>query len=87
MIDKRNAILMFIGSGIFIASDFGIIYAEAKSLDIGIVEAIGTKFGAVWVVRLVTSFVLIGLSAVLFRNQRKNKGSITQNRIIYGLLL
>ena len=86
MIDKRIAILMIIGSGILIASDFGMIYAEAKSLDVGIVDAIATKFGGVWVVRLVTSFVLIGLSTVLFRNQRQNKGIITQNRIIYGLL-
>jgi copper transport protein len=86
LIDKRIAILMIIGSGILLASDFGMIYAEAKSLDVGIVEAIATKFGAVWIVRLVISFVLIGLSAVLFRNQRKNKGIITQNRIIYGLL-
>ncbi|MDQ6667293.1 MAG: copper resistance protein CopC, partial [Thermoproteota archaeon] len=85
-IDKRIAILMIIGSGILIASDFGMIYAEAKSLDVGIVEAIATKFGAVWLARLATSFVLISLSAVLFRNQRKNKGIITQNRIIYGLL-
>ena len=86
MIDKRIAILMIIGSGILLASDFGMIYAEAKSLDVGIAEAIATKFGAVWIVRLVISFVLIGLSAVLFRNQRKNKGILTQNRIVYGLL-
>src|SRR2546425_8518676 len=86
MIDNRIAILMIIGSGILLASDFGMIYAEAKSLDVGIVEAIGTKFGAVWIVRLVTSFVLIGLSALLFRNQRKSKGTITKNGIIYGLL-
>ena len=76
MIDKRIAILMIIGSGILIASDFGTIYAEAKSLDVGIAEAIATKFGAVWTVRLVTSFVLIGLSVVLFRNQRKNRDTI-----------
>jgi copper transport protein len=86
MIDKRIAILMIIGSGILIASDFGMIYAEAKSLDVGIAEAIATKFGAVWTVRLVTSFVLIGLSVVLFRNQRKNRDTIPQNGIIYGLL-
>jgi len=48
MIDKRIAILMIIGSGILIASDFGMIYAEAKSLDVGIVDAIATKFGGVW---------------------------------------
>jgi copper transport protein len=69
-----------------LSSDFGMIYAEAKSLDVGIAEAIATKFGAVWTVRLVTSFVLIGLSVVLFRNQRKNRDTIPQNGIIYGLL-
>jgi copper transport protein len=86
MIDKRIAILMIIGSGILLASDFGMIYAEAKSLDVGIVEAIGTKFGAVWIVRLITSFVLIGLSAVLFRSQRKSNGTVTKDGIIYGFL-
>ncbi|MGC1929652.1 MAG: copper resistance protein CopC, partial [Candidatus Nitrosopolaris sp.] len=86
MIDKRIAILMIIGSGILIASDFGMIYAEAKSIDVGIAEAIATKFGTVWIVRLVTSLVLISFSFLLFRNQGKNKGIITQTRIIYGLL-
>lgn len=86
MIDKRLAILMIIGSSILIAADFGMIYAEARSLDVGILEAIGTKFGAIWVIRLVTSFVLIGLSALLFRNQRNSKGIISKNWIVYTLL-
>ena len=86
VIDKRIAIMMIIGSVILVASDFGMIYAEAKSLDVGIADAIATKFGAVWIVRLVTSFVLISLSAVLFRNQGKNQGIITQKRIICGVL-
>jgi len=86
MIGKRIAILMIIGSSIIIAADFGMIYAEARSLDVSILEAIGTKFGAIWVIRLVTSFVLIGLSALLFRNQRNSKGIISKNWIVYTLL-
>jgi copper transport protein len=85
-IDKRIAILMVIGAAILLASDFGMIYAEAKSIDISILDAIGTKFGSLWVYRLVTSIVLMCLSVLLFLNQRKNKGGRTQKPIIYGLL-
>jgi copper transport protein len=88
-IDKRIAILMVIGAAILLASDFGMIYAEAKSIDISIVDAIGTKFGSLWVYRLATSIVLMCLSVLLFitqRKDRKNKGGRTQKSIIYGLL-
>lgn len=85
-IDKRIAILMMIGAAILLASDFGMIYAEAKSIDISILDAIGTKFGSLWIYRLVTSIVLMCLSVLLFLNQRKNEGGRTQNSIIYGLL-
>jgi copper transport protein len=84
-IDRRIAILMLIGCGILLASDFGMIYAEAKSIDISILEAIGTKFGSVWIFRVMTSGVLAGLSVALFRNQRKNRINI-QKSIICGLL-
>ena len=83
-IDKRIAILMVIGGAILVASDFGMIYAEAKSIDISILDAIGTKFGSLWIYRLVTSLVLMCLSVLLFLNQR-NKADRTQP-IIYGLL-
>jgi copper transport protein len=85
-IDKRIAILMVIGAAILLASDFGMIYAEAKSIDVSILDAIGTKFGSLWVFRLVTSIVLMCLSVLLFLNQRKNKGGRTQESIIYSLL-
>jgi copper transport protein len=85
-IDKRIAILMVIGASILLASDFGMIYAEAKSIDISILDAIGTKFGSLWIYRLVTSIVLMCLSVLLFLNQRKIKGGRNQKSIIYGLL-
>lgn len=85
-IDKRIAILMVIGCAILLASDFGMIYAEAQSVNVGLLEAIGTKFGAVWIFRLVTSLILAGLSAILALNQRRSKASLVQKPIIYGLL-
>jgi copper transport protein len=94
-INKRLALIMIIGSAILIASDFGMIYAEAKSIGVGIAEAIATKFGAVWIARLTTSFVLLGLSAIMFINQRKmerssssnSSRSILQKGVIAGLLI
>jgi copper transport protein len=85
-IDKRIAILMVIGAAILLASDFGMIYAEAKSIDVSILDAIATKFGSMWIYRLATSIILLCLSVLLFINQRKNKAGRTQKSIIYGLL-
>jgi copper transport protein len=85
-IDRRIAVLMIISGAILIASDFGMIYAEASAVGVGIADAIGTKFGAIWIFRLITSIVLLGLSVVLFRSQRKRRANKPQKRIIYGLL-
>jgi copper transport protein len=87
-INKRVAILMLIGCAILIASDFGMIYAEANSIGVSVFEAVGTKFGGVWIFRLITTLILTGLSVVLAFNQRrrKDKGAMTSKPITYGLL-
>ena len=50
-IDRRLMILVVIGSAILVISDFGIVYVQAASINVGIGEVIMTKFGNVWVVR------------------------------------
>ena len=85
-VDRRIAVLMVIGGVILIASDFGMIYAEANAVGVGIADAIGTKFGSVWTFRLITSFVLLGLSLILLRIARKQKADTYQRHVIYGLL-
>jgi copper transport protein len=84
-IDRRIAVLMVTGGAILVASDFGMIYAEANALGVGIGDAIATKFGAVWTFRLATSFVLLGLSVILLQSNRQKRASM-QKPIIYGLL-
>jgi copper transport protein len=78
-IDRSLIILMVIGSVILVVSDFGIIYVQAKDLDTGIGEAIGTKFGSVWVMRTIESFILLAVSLEIYfrRAWRKKPGLIT----------
>ena len=61
-IDKSLIILIIIGSAILVISDFGIIFVQASDLGTGINEAIGTKFGTVWVLRTIESFTILGVS-------------------------
>jgi copper transport protein len=78
-IDRSLIILMVIGSVILIVSDFGIIYVQAKELGTGISEAIGTKFGGVWVMRTIESLILLAVSLGIYfrRVWRKKPGLIT----------
>jgi copper transport protein len=78
-IDRSLIILMVIGSVILVVSDFGIIYVQAKDLGTGIGEAIGTKFGSVWVMRTIESFILLAVSLEIYfrRAWRKKPGLIT----------
>jgi copper transport protein len=76
-VDRRLTILMVIGSTILVISDFGIIYVQAASINVGISEAIMTKFGNVWVVRVVLSFVLLLISLLEYRKLKKDDDKIT----------
>ena len=75
-IDRRLTILIVIGSAILVISDFGIIYVQAASINVGIGDAIMTKFGNVWVVRVVLSFVLLFISLFEYRKLKKDDDKI-----------
>jgi len=70
-IDRNFIILVLIGSIILVVSNFGIIYVQANSINTGIVEAMGTKFGTVWIARAVESFILLAISLAMFRKAMK----------------
>jgi copper transport protein len=75
-IDRRLTILMIIGSSILVVSDFGIIYVQAASINVGIGDAIMTSFGNVWVVRVVLSFILLITSLLEYRKLKKDDDKI-----------
>src|SRR5919199_1931998 len=80
-IDKSLIILVVIGSAILVVSDFGIIYVQASDLGTGINEAIGTKFGSVWVMRTIESFILLAVSlGIYLKRVRKSAFSISPSK-------
>ena len=70
-IDRSMLVLTIIGSFILLASDFGIIFVQANSVNIGINEAISTKFGGIWIIRVVESFLLLAISLGFYRKLQK----------------
>src|SRR5215204_2130894 len=78
-IDLSFVNLAVIGSVILVASDFGIIYVQAMSINAGIVDAISTKFGNVWVLRTALSFILLA-STVYMRSWLRRESSRSATR-------
>jgi copper transport protein len=86
-IDRRLTIIIVIASIILVISNFGIIFVQAASIDVGISEAIMTRFGNVWVVRIVLSFVLLFTSLLEYRKLKKDDNKIViSNEGIISLL-
>ena len=56
-VDRSLIKLIVVGSVILVLSDFGMIYVQAYSINAGIADAIATKFGTIWIVRTLESFV------------------------------
>jgi copper transport protein len=83
-IDKSLIVLMIIGSVILVISDFGIIYVQANDIGTGINEAIGTKFGSVWVIRTIESFIALAVSLGIYirriRGRVKSASSISLSK-------
>ena len=65
-IDRRLVKMMLIGAAIVIIADFGMIYALAYSLNVGMVDAMSTKFGNIWFVRTGISFLLFALILFIY---------------------
>jgi copper transport protein len=75
-IDSAMAKMAVIGSIVIIASGFAMIIVQAYSINAGILDAISTKFGNVWILRMITSSALLGLSFMIYQNTKKNPAII-----------
>ena len=76
--EERMISLMLIGSIILVASGFGMIIVQANSIGAGIGDAILTKFGNVWIVRMVQSAILLAISIGMYARMRKRKEGESQ---------
>jgi copper transport protein len=85
-IDKNMMLLIIIGTGLVLASGVAMIVVQAISINAGISEAIATKFGNVWLTRMLQSSILMGISVVVYR--RITKSNVTaSNAEMYAILI
>ena len=77
-------ILLVIGSAILVISDFGIVFVQAASINVGIGEVIMTKFGNVLAARVVLSTILLVVSILGYRRLKNdhNKIAVSNKGII-----
>ncbi|MDE1843989.1 MAG: copper resistance protein CopC [Thaumarchaeota archaeon] len=70
--DRRASTLMLIGAVVVFASGFGMILSVAYSLNTGFADAVLTKFGQSWLIRMIFSSALLALTSILYLRQRKS---------------
>src|SRR5437879_2132340 len=84
-IDRNMIKLAVIGSVILLFSGFAMIAVQAYSINAGILDAISTKFGSMWIIRMISSAALFSLSFTLYQRIKKSNTSPSKNHVL-GLL-
>lgn len=85
-IDKRMMLLAIIGTTLILASGIAMIFSQSIAIDSGITEAIATKFGNVWIVRMLQASVLMLITLAIYRKVAKKKIP-TSRRELLALLI
>src|SRR2546426_5113140 len=61
-----------IGSNILLVSVFAMIIVQAYAINAGILDAISTKFGNMWLLRMIISSALFGSSYVMYYKMKRS---------------
>ena len=86
-VDSAMAKMAVIGSIIVLTSGFAIIIVQAFSINAGILDAISTKFGNMWILRMVTASALLGLSFVIYQKTKTTPTIIPKTYAVFLLVL
>src|SRR5438309_122514 len=84
-IDRHMIKLAVIGSVILLSSGFAMILVQAYSIDAGILDAISTKFGSIWIIRMIASAALFALSFTMYQKIKKSNAILPKSHVL-GLL-
>ncbi len=85
-IDRSMMRIMIIGVALVLVSGAAMIVVQAISIGSGIPEAILTKFGNVWVARMLQSSILMGIVFAVYRKAAKNSSSPSRAEM-YAILI
>jgi copper transport protein len=86
-IDKSMTKIVLIGSIIILGGDVAMIAAEASAINAGLLETINTTFGNLWLIRLVFSLALFGISLILYLKQKRSNTILPKSQvsILFGI--
>lgn len=85
-IDKNMMRLAIIGAGLVLGSGLAMIIAQANSIEAGISDAISTKFGNVWLARMMQASILMVIAVAIHRKLSMTKSQASRGEL-YALLI
>lgn len=85
-IDKAMMKVIIVGAGLILASGIAMIIVQAISIEASVPEAIATRFGNVWITRMLQSSILLGIAAAVHHRLAKNNATATKAEL-YAILI
>lgn len=86
-IDRNMVKLVIIGTGLVTGSNIAMIVVQAIDIGAGIPEAIATKFGNVWMTRMIESSILMIIAFFVLRRMSKTKASPSRAEMLAILVM
>ena len=86
-IDRRMIKLIIIGAGLVLASGVAMIIVQAISIEASVPEAIATKFGNVWITRMLQSSILMAIAVAVYRKVAKSNTSPSRAEMFAILIM
>jgi copper transport protein len=86
-IDRSMIKLVIIGAGLVIGSNIAMIVVQAIDIGAGVPEAIATKFGNVWMTRMIESSILMIIALFVFRRLAKTGASPSRAEMLAILVM
>ncbi len=85
-IDRNMIRLVIIGAGIILGSNLAMIFVQAIDIEAGVAEAVATKFGNIWMIRMIESSILMIVAVSVYRRLAKSNDA-PSNAEIYSILV
>jgi copper transport protein len=86
-IDRRMIKLIIIGAGLVLASGVAMIIVQAISIEASVPEAIATKFGNVWITRMLLSSILMAIAVAVYRKVTKSNACPSRAQMFAILIM
>lgn len=71
-IDRGMMGLVVIGTALVLASNFAIIVVQAVDIGASVAEAVATRFGGVWMTRMIESSILMAIALFVWRRSKES---------------